>query len=241
MASRQTLTNGAIVAAIVRLNYAATGDQVEQLAHTVVSGLKAGEVYLRVLVAHMQSKLGRPRRGKQPPQEPVLDAVHKELYPHVLSGVGPVEMPDEERNSLANFARTMAATVRFFVRHGGDIRGLDVATVSKTSLRKAVEPEAATNPIVGGTRAERAFLRATEGVKKQVAAMARGDPESARERVNAFMDELEALLDALPAAPVAAPEVAPQDYGGQTTTIVGGRGAAHRAPTTQPAQLHRSA
>jgi hypothetical protein len=229
----QVLTNGAIVAAIVRANYAATGEQVEQLAHTVVSGLRAGEVYLRVVLAHMQSRLGSPRRGKQAPQEPVLDAVHAELYPSVLRGVGPDEMPDDERNQLANFARTMASTVRYFIRNGGDVRGVDVTTVTKNGLRRAVTPE--TQEPVEGTRAERGFLRAAEDVKKRVAAMARGDPETARERLEAFMDELDALLAQLPAAEEAQPDV-----GGQTTTIVAGRAGVGRTPT-QPAQLHRGA
>jgi hypothetical protein len=237
MASRHTtLTNGALVAAIVRNNYIATGEQVEHLAHTVVSGLRAGEVYLRILVAHMQSKLGRPRRGKQPPQEPVLDAVHAEQYPYVLKGVGPDEMAEEERNSLANFARSMASTVRYFIRHGGDVRGLDVGTVTKTGLRKMVTPEDTAEPIVGGTRAERAFLRAAEGVKKQVAAMARGDPDNARERLEQFMEELDKLLNDLGEG---------EDIGGQTTTIVGAnipppdRGVA-RTRVGVP-QLHRGA
>jgi hypothetical protein len=164
MTRTQVLTNGAVVAAIAKVNYAATGEQVELLAHTVVSGLRAGEVYLRVVLAHMKSRLGSPRRGKQPPQEPVLDAVHGELYPSVLRGVGPDEMPDDERNQLANFARTMASTVRYFIRNGGDVRGVDIPTVTKNGLRKAVTPEAA--PIVGGTRAERGFLRARRASRK---------------------------------------------------------------------------
>lgn len=231
MATRMTQTNGAIVAAIVRSNYAATGEQVEQLAHTVVSGLRAGEVYLRVVLAHMQSKLGRPRRGKQPPQEPVLDAVHAELYPHVLVGVGPAEMSDDERNQLANFARTMASTVRYFIRNGGDVRGVDISTVTKNGLRRAVTPEAAP---IEGTRAERGFLRAVEGVKKSVAAMARGDPDNARQRVEQLMDELDQLLTELGG------DEAQPDVGGQTTTIVAGRTGVGRTPT-QPAQLHRGA
>lgn len=236
MASRQTtLSNGAIVAAIVRSNYAATGEQVEQLAHTVVSGLRAGEVYLRVVLAHMQSKLGRPRRGKQAPQEPVLDVVHGELYPSVLRGVGPEEMPMDERNSLANFARSIASTVRYFIRNGGDVRSVDVTTATKTGLRKAVTPES-TNPVVGGTRAERAFLRAVEGVKKQVVAMARGDPDTARERLESFMDELDELLKQLPEAV----EAAAPDVGGSTTTIFGGKTGVGRT-SHQPAQLHRGA
>lgn len=232
-ATRVAATNGGIIAVIARANYAATGDQVEQLAHTVVSGLRAGEVYLRVVLAHMQSRLGSPRRGKHPPQEPVLDAVHTELYPSVLRGVGPEEMPQEERNSLANFARSMASTVRYFIRNGGDVRGVDINTVTKNGLRRAVAPER--QPIVGGTRAERAFLRASEGVVKSIAAMARGDPANARERLEGFMDELDKLLAELPEAAEDQPDV-----GGQTTTIVAGRAGVGR-PSAQAPQLHRGA
>jgi hypothetical protein len=68
--------------------------------------------------------------------------------------------------------------------------------------------------------------------------MARGDPNIARERLEAFMDELDAVLSELPAADEA-PAVA-QDFGGQTTTIVAGRPGARSVPS-QPAQLHRGA
>lgn len=234
MATRHTATrvvanNGGIIAVIARANYAATGEQVEQLAHVVVSGLQAGEVYLRVVLAHMQSRLGSPRRGKQGSQEPVLDAVHQELYPSVLKGVAPEEVPIGERNRLANFARSIASTVRYFIRHGGDVRGVDIGTVTKNGLRKAVQPKRAAPT---GSRAERAFLRATEAVAKSVAAMARGDPVGARERLEGFMDELEKLLAELPEAEA--------DVGGQTTTIVAGRGGVGRTSTVAP-QLHRGA
>lgn len=232
MATRHTVTtNGGIIAVIARANYAATGEQVEQLAHVVVSGMQAGEVYLRVVLAHMQSRLGRPRRGKQAPQEPVLDAVHQELYPSVLKGVAPEEVPIGERNRLGTFARTMASTVRFFIRHGGDVRSVDVATVTKNGLRKAVTAE---REKPTGTRAERAFARSAEAVVKSVAAMARGDPDGARERLEAFMDELDKLLTELGGDETEA------DVGGATTTIVAGRPGVGRASTV-PAQLHRGA
>lgn len=229
MATKQN--GGSIIAVIAKANYAATGEQVEQLAHMVVSGMQAGEIYLRVVLAHMQSRLGRPRRGKQASQEPVLDTVHAELYPSVLKGVAPEEVPIGERNRLGTFARTMASTVRYFIRHGGDVRAVDINTVTKNGLRKSVQPKRA---IVGGTRAERAFLRATEGVTKSVAAMARGDPAGARERLETFMDELDKLLAELPEA------AAEPDVGAETTTIVAGRAGAGRTSTV-PAQLHRGA
>lgn len=234
MATRHmTSTNGGIIAVIARANYAATGDQIEQLAHVVVSGVHAGEVYLRVMLAHMQSKLGRPRRGKQHPQEPVLDTVHAELYPSVLKGVGPAEMAQDERNRLSTFARSMASTVRFYIRHGGDVRALDISTVTKTGLRKLVQPEAAAP--AGETRAERGFRRAGETVLRAAGRLARGDPEAARQRVEQLMDQLETLLTELEPEGIAQPDV-----GGQTTTIVAGRPGVGRS-STQPAQLHRGA
>src|SRR6185437_3703267 len=139
-----------------------------QLAFAVAVGLDAGTVYLRVVLAHMQARLGgggRRRAAATMPQEPVLDAIHEELYPHVLVGVGPEDMPAAERNSKANFARTMASTVRFFIQHGGDVRALDVTTATKNGLRKAVQPATAQAP-EGATRAMRGFLKAREGMTK---------------------------------------------------------------------------
>lgn len=210
-----------IITIITQSNYAATPAQVEQLAHVVVEGSTAGEVYLRVLLAHMQSKLGSPRRGKQVAQEPVLDAIHEALYPCVLKGVGPEDMPSVERNAKATFARSMASTIRYFVRGGGDVRGLVVATVTKNGLRKAVEPA---RDVPEGTRSERAFARAREAIVKQAASMLAADPDGARERIEALMDELEGMLP-------------PEVEQGATTTIVGR--PAGRASQT-PAQLHRS-
>lgn len=232
MATRiATATNGGIIAVIARQNYAANGEQVEQLAHLVVTGLHAGDVYLRVVLSHMQSRLGRPRRGKQASQEPVLDAVHAELYPSVLKGVGPEETPMGERHRLATFARSMASTVRYFIRGGGDTRGLDLSIVTKTGLRKAVQPEKAK---LTGTRAERAFQRAEEGLRKALTTLARGDPEGARERLESLIDELDKVLETLPGPEEQA------EVGGQTTTIVAGRGSVGRTPA-QPTQLHRGA
>lgn len=232
--------NVGIVQAIVAANYAATGEQVEQLAFAVSVGLDAGTAYLRVVLAHMQAKLGRGRRASKNivPQEPVLDAIHEELYPHVLKGVGPEEMERDERNSRANFARTTASTVRFFIQHGGDVRTLDIPTVTKRGLRSAVEPQGATAP-EGASRALRGFITAREGLKRAVIRLARGDPEGARQQIEQLMDEYEKLLEELGAEPDK-PAAAPQpDVGGQTTTIVG-RVPSRSSGTVAP-MLHRGA
>jgi len=231
-----------ILAAIAQVNYAATGDQVEQLAFAVATGLDAGTVYLRVVLAHMQAKLGHGRRARATnvPQEPVLDAIHEELYPHVLKGVGPEDMDRDERNSKANFARTMASTVRFFIQHGGDVRTLEVPTVTKNGLRKAVQPETTQAP-EGASRAMRGFIKAREGLNKALQRLARGDPQAARDQLEQMLDEYEKLLGELgaPAEP-AAHQQTQADVGGQTTTIVAGRPGGRSAPVSAP-MLHRGA
>lgn len=233
-----------IVSAIVKAHYAATGEQVQELAYAVAVGLDAGTAYLRVIVAHMQAQLGRGsrRRAATIPQEPVLDAIHEELYPHVLKGVGPDEMDRDERNSKANFARTMASTVRFFIQHGGDVRALDVPTVTKNGLRRMVQPPAPEAP-EGASRALRGFVTAREGLKRAVIRLARGDPAEARRQIEQLMDEYEALLDELGKEPEQPPAQAqaPADVGGQTTTLVAGRsGVGRGAPASAP-MLHRGA
>jgi hypothetical protein len=225
-----------LIATIVAANFMANEQQVAQLAHTVVEGLDADGTYLRVVLAHMKSQLGNPRRGKQPPQEPVLDKVHEALYPSVLKGVGPDDMPQEERNRRANFARSAASTVRYFIRNGGDVRGVDVPTASKSGLRRAVQPEQG-EAAEGETRTQRGFRTHAQALLAAAVRLARGDPEDARERVESLMDELDKLLTELGTEPTASQ---PQQDMGATTTIVGPR-LGGRSTGTQPAQLHRGA
>jgi len=228
-------TNGNVISLIVKAHYArVTPEMVEQLAHLVVTGQDADSTYLRVVLAQMQARLGRPRRGKQPPQEPVLDQVHEALYPSVLKGVGPDDMPQEERNRKATFARSAASTIRFFIRNGGDVRGLDVATATKSGLRRAVQPERS-EAIEGETRAQRAFRRAADTLLASAQRLARGDPEDARARVETLMDQLEQLLNEL-----GEPGQQPQDMGA-TTTIVAGRPGVGRGGAAPGAMLHRPA
>lgn len=223
-------TSRSLVETIALAHFMANAAQVEQLAHNVAEGQMADSTYLRVTLAHMQSKLGRPRRGKQAAQEPVLDSIHEALYPSVLKGVGPEGMDQTERFRKATFARSAASTIRYFIRGGGDVRGIDVATATKSGLRKAVQPE--TPAEEGETRNQKSFRKAGDAVLRSAQRLARGDPEDARERVDALMDQLQALLDEL-GAPA-------QPEHGATTTIVAGR-AAPRGTPAQPAQLHRGA
>lgn len=238
-----------ILELIAAHNFMATMEQVERLANAVVAGQQAAGTYLQVVVAHMQAKLGKPRRGRRSAAdaesaEAVLDSIHASLYPAILKGVGPDDLAMPERNRRATFARSAASTVRFFITHGGDIRTVDVSTVTKAGLRAAVQPEQEEVP-EGETRVERGFRKATQAVVRSAQRLlARGDPERAREQIEQALEVLEGLL-AMEPAPVQAaaqPQPAAQhDFGGATTTIVGARRPGGRTTSHQPAQLHRPA
>lgn len=213
-----------IIDSIVKAHYVATEPQVEQLANHIMLGDASDATYLRVAVAHMQAVLGRPRRGKQPPQEPVLDTVHKKLYPAFLRGVGPEDMDPKERDRRGIRARSNASTIRHFIRGGGDVRTLDVNTVTKGSLRRAVAPP----HVPAGTRAERAFLKAQDVMTRAAERMARTDPDTARERLEAAIGALEALL--------------PESVTHTESTTLAGTTAGRRGVADRPgAQLHRGA
>lgn len=237
-----TRTVHTILEVIAAANFMADAAQVERLAGTVADGHTADGTYLKVLLAHMQSRMGKNgkrRRAAAQTQaaEEVLNTVHEQLYVSVLKGVGPDELAPQERNRRGTFARSAAAAVRYFISRGGDVRTVDVATVTKAGLRNAVKPE--TPPPEGETRAERSFRKAQDTlVRSAQNLLARGDPEGAAQRIEAAMDALEAILESIPAAPTAQ---AQPDMGGTTTTIVGGqRPGARSTPASQP-MLHRGA
>ncbi len=216
-----------VVEAIVAANYMADEEQIAQLVTLVTTGEEAEQCYFRVLLAHMQSRLGTTRRSKQPPQEPVLDAIHEAFYPLVLEAVGPEEMPKDERNRKATKYRTAASTIRYFIRHGGDVRTVDVSTVTKNGLRRTVQPAQAEPE--GETRAERSFRRAETAIVRMAQRLVKVEPSEARERIEAVLEALEGILGQIPED---------TDIGGQTTTIVSGRGTPGRA-SHSPAMLHR--
>lgn len=193
--SKSNLTS--VIGLILAAKFLATGEQVESLAGQVVEGMRADNTYLRVLLAHTQSRLRVIRKSKQPAQERevaqhVLDEVHAELYSSVVKGVSSGEEIDmRERNRRATFARSAASTVRVFIKGGGNLRELDVSTATKAGLRKAVTPAAEE----GASRAERTFLRARDVLIRGAQRLfARGDPAAARERVEAVVTQLQAML-----------------------------------------------
>lgn len=238
-----TRTHISVLDAIIAAHFMADAAQVERLAALVVEGTNADGTYLKVVLKHMQAQLGKPTRrarrtgAEVEAAEHVLDAIHAELYAAVMKGVGPDDLPMPERNRRATFARSAASTIRYFIRGGGDVRNVDVPTATKAGLRKAVQPE--TPAPADETRDQRSFRKAQDAlVKSAQRLVARGDPDAAQ-RIEAAMDALEALLEALPEEQQ--PAQAAQDFGGQTTTIVGRIPPPGRSTPAERPMLHRGA
>lgn len=185
-----------ILQTIERANYAATGAQVETLAHAVVLGKFGEATYLRVLTAHCQAEAGTSRR-KLPADaaEAIIDKVHGRLYPHVQKGVQAnglapdVEMAVREVNRRSTFARTSASELRGFIARGGDLRSLEVATLTRAQLRKFGVA------VPTGTRAERSLQKSTEAIERAARRVARGDPDAAAERIETAIAALQAVLE----------------------------------------------
>lgn len=200
---------------IVASHYVATVAQVESLAHDHYTNSRearlADATYLRILVAGCQSKLGSSkRRGARPgaaAQLAVVESVHSQFYPAVMRGVTTEDIaPDEtleaaerskrtlERNRRSTFARSAKATLVAFARGSGDIRVLDVANVSKGSLRAAVKPP---EPV---DRTERQISRAQGALLRALARQSRADPVAAQAHAEAIIELLQGALEEVPPA-----------------------------------------
>lgn len=196
-----------------------TANQIEQLAreHTDhYSGAQAvSQTYLQALVFATQARLGKGRRAiSADTQLEALEYVEAPYYAAVLRGVITDDIRDDldadreerrrrmlARNSRSGFARSAKSTIVRYIHGGGDLRTVDAATVSKDALRRAVAPP---EPV---DRIERQIKRSSEGLQRAITRQARGDPDKARETLEAIMEDLQILLDGLepePESPVAA-------------------------------------
>lgn len=179
-----------ILEALAASNFLATDAQVESLASLASSGQRAGNTYLSVLVAHVKDTLsGAKRKPGRDAQLGAIDKVQEHLYPHILKGVAPEEVEQDERNRLAIFARTAASDLRHYVKQGGDVRKLEPAEVRKNVLRSEGKE------VPTGTRAERAFSKAQATLASTAERIARTDPEEALARLRAAIGRMEEVID----------------------------------------------
>lgn len=205
-----------IQAKVQKANYVATEHDVELLAASHFAcneaAKRADGYYLRILIAKLQSQFDGVKARRKPTKADLeahanfLTETHQRFYPYVIKGVTTPDIADDPaaddlerrtrsiaRSSRAGFARSTASTLLGYIRAGGDVRGLDVETVTKTQLRgwtrQASDPSR--NPKVD----------ALESTVRRVETLARNlmatDPDEARNTLEDAMARLQRILDEL--------------------------------------------
>lgn len=201
---------------IQKANYVVTEHDIELLAASHFAcdeaAKRADGYYLRVLITVLQAQFdGVARRKKITKADSeahanLLTETHQRFYPFVLKGVTTADVADDAtlgdlerrtrsiaRSSRAGFARSTASTLLGFIRAGGDIRSLDVATITKTQLRgwtrQATIP--GNNPKVDALNAT---VRRVETLARSLMA---SDPDEARNTLEDAMARFQRILDEL--------------------------------------------
>ena len=169
-------------------DYRPDDKQVALLARSVHEGVRANGTFLRVLIARCQDYLKASRRNRLE-QGSVIDDAHTLLYAAVLEGLRFDNPEKMELNRRANFARSATSTLRRYVKLGGDIRKIDLQTVTKASLRISVSPQESAN------QSEKSFQRAHKAVLNAAKKLVQEDAEAAQDMLNALMDELDELVN----------------------------------------------
>lgn len=194
----------------MKSKYIMSESQVESLATEYASAsvetARVGMTYLRVLVAACQAIIGTSKRGRHAAaaQAEVLDGVASKYYAAVLRGVTTADIvPDTtlpkpeqtrrslERNRRSTFARSAKSTLAAYIGTGGDLRGLDVETLTRDPLLKLVRAARGTSD--NAHRMERArnlILRVVAKEAKTDATAARADLEHTIEALQFALDGL---------------------------------------------------
>lgn len=213
-------------------HYVATEHDVELLAAAHLACDEATKrtdgSYLRILVQGLQAQFNGVRNRRKPSKADLdhhsefLAQLHTRFYAAVLKGIttpdcadSDILEPDERRsraavrNARGGFARSSASTLQGFIRAGGDVRGLDVMAVTKGQLRTyARAATTSDNPRVDS------MLSALRRIERQAVALAKDEPDEARNTVEDCMGRLQKILDELG-------NVSPQGNGGHTDTRAG--------------------
>lgn len=201
---------------IEKAHYVASEHDVELLSASHLActdaAKRADGYYLRILIASLQAKFDgnkhRKRAGKADLEAhaALLTETHQRYYPWVLKGVTTEDVKDDptlhdnerrmralQRNARSGFARSTASTVLSYIRAGGDVRSLDVATVTKSSLRtwtRAATSDGA-NP-----RVDRIVASMTR-LERDARNLMVEDADEARVTVQDCMERLQRILDEL--------------------------------------------
>lgn len=201
---------------IQKAHYAVTEHEVELLATARLvcdeATKRADGTYLRILLAKLQAQFGAPPprgRRKDPTTAELenhrifLSDTHSKYYKAVLRGVSTPDVEDVDglkpedrraraakRNARAGFARSAASTLQLYIKSGGDVRTLDVDTVTKSGLRDFAKASGESNPPTVA-----AIGSALKRIETQAKALMLDDPDEARAAVEDCIRRLQSLLD----------------------------------------------
>jgi hypothetical protein len=184
--------------------------QVEALASeyaaAAVETSRVGMTYLRVLVAGCQAIIGNKKRGRHAAdaQAQVLNDVSAKFYGAVLRGVTTPDIahddtlpkPEQtrrslERNRRSTFARSSKSTLAAYISAGGDLRGLEVETVTRDPLLKMVrETRGQSDDAHRMERARNSIIRIASKLAKVDLGGARADLEHTIEALQFALDGL---------------------------------------------------
>jgi hypothetical protein len=224
---------------IERAHYIVGEREVEMLAaaHQALTegASRISGSYLRILLAAAQEKFGKVAKGPLTEADLEVHAAflvetHSSFYKAVIRGVTTPDIADVEglkleelraraveRARRGTFARTAASTITSFIMAGGDIRTIDVSTVTKTGLRLWTFENA--GGAVASTYAKKVGAAVTR-IRKIALAVMKEDPEEATRLVSECMEELQRVLDEL------SDQVAGKDH----DSVLAAHGAAARRP-----------
>jgi hypothetical protein len=198
---------------IEKAHYVASEAEVELLAAAHLACTEATKktdgAYLRILIAALQDQFGTKKhklsQKEQHRHVEVLTSTHARLYPAIMRGVTTPEVEDNEalpvderrmraavRNARATFARSAASTLHAFIDAEGDVRGLDLNTITKTALRAHVLAKHGVPPKM------ELVMAALHRVEKQVLKWVQEDPEQARAAIEECIERLQKLHDDMP-------------------------------------------
>lgn len=210
-----------IINRITSRGFLASPLDIEALArdrqHTMEHESKVLGTYLRILIA----KTAHGVKGKHTKGEKLNKAdrkAHLECFTTandvcyaavmravITADIAPVDIasPDEtrrrtlERNRRTNFARTAASAVRGFIQAGGDVRDLDVATVTKRQLREAMERNRPAARTVKVARALKVATRGLDVALREAQAMAKLDVAQASLLLTTMMERIQSAQYAI--------------------------------------------
>lgn len=202
-----------ILTKIQNAKFLASDTDIEAMARDRQSATHSEAVitgtYLRVLAAHLAHEAPGVKRRRLTDADvtqhlAALRSINNRCYAAVSRAVITSDVADstklpradrairaQERNRRTNYARTAVSALRRYVEAGGDVRNLDVPTITKGHLRARAARMKPAAPAVTATRLERHARNLAEKLTADVRALGKLDLQQAAALVTALVEQIE--------------------------------------------------